>query len=127
MWTLKRTISCFYGTFGTLLKNGVPFCITLEPKIPIILPGVYGLYIANSPKRLLDNNPDNDFCYWFHNVPGHEAVQIHAGCLLKDTLGCILVGDGYYDYEGVGGLGLHNSLITLNKLLKEDIKTLTVE
>jgi hypothetical protein len=47
--------------------------------------------------------------------------------LLKDTLGCILVGDGYYDYEGVGGLGIHNSLVTLNKLLKEDIKQIVVE
>jgi len=71
------------GLLGALLIEAAIFCITLEPSDTFIKPGNY-------------------HCVRFHGVkwpntfeiivPGHSAVLFHAGCVVADTKGCVLLG-----------------------------------
>lgn len=86
---LKRFISFEKGTPGILLGyDDVPFCLTLEPVVPIIPEGIYDLKktVSTRLKKLLPE---------ILNVPGHSGVRIHSGNSISDTQGCILVGDRY--------------------------------
>lgn len=81
-------------TIGCLSVSGTRFCDTLEPevravKVPghtAIPAGRYEVIVNRSPRfgrelpRLLD-------------VPGFEGILIHRGNTVKDTAGCILVGE----------------------------------
>ena len=81
-------------TIGRLSVGSTRFCDTLEPevravKVPghtAIPAGRYEVIVNRSPRfgrelpRLLD-------------VPGFEGILIHRGNTVKDTSGCILVGE----------------------------------
>lgn len=92
-------------TLGQLFVDGQYLCDTLEPpirevKVPgkTAIPfGKYQVLVTFSPKfkRRLP---------LVKNVPNFEGVRIHCGNSLKDTAGCVLVG------EWNGGNGLVNSI-----------------
>lgn len=100
--TVQRALSANATTFGDLLVDGVPECVTLEDQVreiagqPVaswkvrnetaIPAGAYSLGLVNSPHfgpntiALLD-------------VPGFKNVRIHSGVNRDSTEGCITVGD----------------------------------
>jgi hypothetical protein len=79
------------ATYGALLVDGKPICVTLEDAwkanqrmISCIPKGKYPLTWYTSPK--FGN------CYLVNNVPKRSHILIHAGNSSDDTHGCILLG-----------------------------------
>ncbi len=50
------------------------------------------------------------------NVPNRGGILWHGGNYFKDTLGCLLVGNGFEDRNKDGVLDVLNSRATLSKL-----------
>lgn len=98
---VQREPTNYGATLGKLTVDGVFQCDTLEDEIrevtdrPVLdwkvygytaIPqGVYKLTSENSPRF----GPDT---LTVNQVPGFEAIRIHAGNTDKDTHGCLLVG-----------------------------------
>lgn len=126
-------------TEGKLYINGVYYCDTLEdPNRDLNKSGVfdngeqkvygntcipYGTYkviLNESPrfKRVLPR---------LLNVPSFEGILIHAGNTVKDTSGCILVGNkGLSGQLSYGSSQVEKDLVRKLSEFKEDI-TLTIE
>ena len=96
--TLTRIAKRKTYTIGRLEIDGTYVCDTLEPEWrnlkrkhkvkgrTAIPEGRYPVVITWSPK----------FCRWLPlllHVPLFEGIRIHAGNTVKDTKGCILVGE----------------------------------
>jgi len=112
---LHRVLSSDNGTFGVLIYNDRPICVTCEDpwndnktSISCIPYGEYSVNKYSSPKY-----PD---VWIINNVPKRTAILIHAGNTIKDTQGCVLVGEYFTDFNGVPGIA--NSGLTLNRLRK---------
>ncbi len=93
---LQRGAPSPVGTRGNLTLNGELLCYTLERPwlenqndVSDIPPGFYTVIKHNSPKF--------QDVWEVTNVPGREAILIHAGNTVQDTHGCILVGLGIAD------------------------------
>tara|TARA_R110000803_G_scaffold162334_1_gene225963 strand:- start:5 stop:430 length:426 start_codon:yes stop_codon:yes gene_type:complete len=97
------------GTFGVLLDGYVPFAVSLEPpfivqpdglttpNISCIPTGIYVCKRVNSP-RFGDTFEVTDV------EEGHRShILFHKGNSTKNTLGCILIGEGF------GSLGIERS------------------
>jgi len=133
--TLNRESTRRHTTFGALLVDDEPFCLTLEDEVrtdpnpatpqneakvhgqTAIPAGRYRLAIRDSPKF----GPDT---LWLLDVPGYTYVLIHSGSSIASTEGCIIVGD-YVDRDAMtihGGL-LRGILNNLKALLVPHIKT----
>ena len=94
---MQRIVKDKAYTLGKLRIDGKEFCHTLEPRWrspeakkvrgrTAIPAGRYPVVITRSPK----------FKQWLPlllHVPNFEAIRIHAGNTVKDTKGCILVGE----------------------------------
>ncbi|NBW10891.1 MAG: hypothetical protein EBR82_22965, partial [Caulobacteraceae bacterium] len=87
------------GTLGTLTLNGKELCKTLElpwkdnaDMISCIPVGTYECKPWDSAKF-----PN---VWEITNVPNREAILIHSGNTMKDTHGCVLVGQGYGSFNG---------------------------
>lgn len=87
------------GTFGSLLIDGHVFCVTLEPpdkenqrNISNIPPGEYVCKRINSPKY--------GGTFEVMNVTSRSHVLFHAGNLVKDTKGCILLARKFGTLKG---------------------------
>jgi hypothetical protein len=81
------------GTFGVLYINGRWICLTLElpwkdNKVSqsCIPAGTYCCSQYNSPRF--------GETFLVRNVPGRTDILFHVGNFLKDTFGCILLGEG---------------------------------
>ena len=72
--------------FGRLFVDGAYFCDTLEHTQYAIPAGLYRVRITFSP-RFQELLPILD------GVIGRTGIRIHAGNTIKDTTGCILVGE----------------------------------
>jgi hypothetical protein len=79
-------------TFGVMLVEGKPLCVTLEPGAgvpthPAIPDGTYRCEIYMSPKfgRSLQ----------IMDVPNRTYILIHAGNTSEDTQGCVVLGSSY--------------------------------
>lgn len=104
---VQRTPTVLGATFGQLsaeqtgvlvtdVRRRTPICLTLEDairapgvKVPgqtCIPPGRYRLRLITSPKFGPDTPSLDD-------VPGFTAIRIHAGNVIEDTEGCLVVGD----------------------------------
>lgn len=95
---------------GRLYDDNYCFiCYTLDPRILSF--GCYNVEMTYSPrfKRNLPLIYNVDF-------PASRGFRIHAGNTLKDSQGCILVGDGF-SVQSNGKITLTNSKKTLEKLL----------
>lgn len=99
--TLKRVGVCRHGTFGVLIKDGLPLCVTLEDlwklnqtNISCIPPGTYKCVRFDGAKF--------KGVWILQGVPARSYILIHSGNTSNDTHGCILVGDSFSD-NGIGG------------------------
>lgn len=91
MITLKRVFAGENGTFGVLMNDQRPLCVTLEPlwydnqeDVSCIPAGKYQCKKHNGP-RFEDS-------WEVLDVPGRTAILIHPGNTIGDTKGCILAG-----------------------------------
>ena len=97
--TLKRVAENVDGTFGVLIHNNIPFCLTLEPEwrdnkqnISCIPNGFYTCQKVNSPKF--------GSTFEIKRVPNRTHVLFHKGNLETDTLGCIILGEQFESLNG---------------------------
>ena len=110
-------------TIGKLYIDGVYFCDTLEDAVrdekisnqTAIPEGTYRVVLHyKSPKY--SKKKAYDWCGGrlprLLNVPNYDGILIHAGNTIKDTSGCILVGEN----KEVGMV--LNSMSTLKRLYK---------
>ena len=125
MLVLQRGKETPTGTHGTLYKDGKLVCYTLELQwkanangISCIPPGVYKVI-----RHGWEKDATTQFKNVWHllNVPGREAILIHAGNTTADTHGCILVGLGNTDG------GIIKSQLALTKLREILPKEFTLE
>ncbi|MBC17657.1 MAG: hypothetical protein CL942_11475 [Desulfovibrio sp.] len=79
------------GTFGVLKLNGQAYCVTLEPpqrgnvqNISCIPAGEYHCKRVSSPRF--------GETYEITDVPGRSHILFHAGNVVGDTSGCVLLG-----------------------------------
>ena len=82
------------GTFGVLLIDGEPFCLTLENpwldnvrNVSCIPEGLYHC------SRYSSNKHPNTFIV--NNVNNRSYILFHIGNTIKDTDGCILLGSEF--------------------------------
>lgn len=103
MLTINR-ITDYNNTilFGVMLFKGKPFCLTLEEKALAIPQGTYQL-----KKRKFYKG--GYLTYKVCDVPDRQNILIHIGNTIKDTVGCILVGESFYDFQGELGMGVGSS------------------
>lgn len=87
------------GTFGVLLDEDTPFCLTLEREwndnkrnISCIPRGSYICKRIQSPKF----GDTFEVC----DVPGRSHILFHRGNIEDDSHGCILVGEMYEKLKG---------------------------
>jgi len=117
MIELIRVSSGEEGTFGVLLKDKLPLCVTLEDP-------------WNNNKNNISCIPDGEYSCIPHNgtkyketwileeVPGRSAIVIHVGNTQKNTEGCILVGEKFGVLDGQAAiLGSQNAMKILRKTL----------
>lgn len=112
---LLRLEDAASGTFGVLLINGRPFCVTLErpwygnqQNISCIPAGAY---ICRRVKS-------NKFGMTFEvaDVQGRAGILFHAGNYAKDSRGCILLGASFENVMA-GQRMIANSTATFQKLM----------
>ena len=128
MKTILRRISSNLqsGTFGVLVVNNEPLCVTLEeswldniPQESCIPAGSYECrrYSGTKYKNVWE----------VKNVPNRSAILIHWGNTEKNTAGCILVGKYYAQFGEQRGVA--ESKATFEMLRKElpDKFTLYIE
>lgn len=110
---LHRVCSSPKGTFGVLVLNDIPLCVTCEDP-------------WNDNKRNISCIPKGTYlCRDFSGtkyrnvwevtgVPGRSAILIHQGNTISHTEGCILVGRGF---NNVGDVPMvTDSRLTLDML-----------
>lgn len=92
--TLIRIAMTPRVTLGVLKLDDMPLCVTLEDPwnnnkrgVSCIPTGVY--------KCVPHSGPKYKNVWRLENVPGRDAILIHAGNSTKDTEGCILVGSEF--------------------------------
>jgi hypothetical protein len=97
---LRRVVESGAGTFGVLIIDGLPCCVTLEhpwqhneQNISCIPPGNYTL------KRY--ESEVHGSTWQIQPVPGRGTILFHGGNTLLDSKGCVIVGSSY------GTIGTH--------------------
>lgn len=94
--TLVRLDKASDGIFGTLLVEGKVLCVTLEPSPePPLLPIPAGVY--SCARR---NSPTFGHTFVVEDVPGRTHILFHPGNRVKDTKGCILLGQYFAKLYG---------------------------
>jgi len=111
MIELKRISDNKDGTFGILIKNSVPLCVTLEDKwknnkrnVSCIPTGEYVVekYSGTKYKNV----------WKILNVPNRSNILIHWGNTHKNTEGCILCASRY------GNLGKMYAILNSKRVFK---------
>lgn len=115
MIELVRVSYTKQGTFGVLLREGIPLCVTLEDPEKNNQKGVSciptGTYLVGP------HNGTNFRDVWIlKDVPNREAILIHNGNTIEDTRGCILVGQNFGTVNDLPGVG--ESKLAVEKLRK---------
>ena len=113
---LRAETSNLSGTFGLWILDGQIFCATLEPParwnevnrgcIPA------GQYLC---QRIV--SPTFGATYEVRDVPGRTFIRLHPGNTVKDTAGCILLGQ-YID-KLRGNRAVRNSGETFKRFIEE--------
>lgn len=70
-------------------------------------------------KWIKHESPKFGSSLWVQDVPGRSEILMHVGNFTKDTLGCILPGDGILDINGDGILDVTNSRKTMKTILEK--------
>lgn len=117
MLKLVRVTTGTDGTFGVLIKDGVPLCVTLElpwrdneRSISCIPEGQYEIFPVNSPRF--------GRTFQVAAVPGRSNILFHAGNTIDDTSGCILLGQSYGALFIDQRPGIHRSRVALQKFMR---------
>jgi len=88
-----------HGTFGALVLDGQPFCVTLEPYHRFNESGKScipeGQYIG-----VPYNSPRFGAVYLLADTAGREMIEFHPGNSDDDTRGCILLAECYGKLTG---------------------------
>lgn len=121
MIVLKRIAENEEGTYGVIIQDNQPICVTLErqwhnnqPDISCIPPGAYKCQKYSSEKF--------KDVWEITNVPNRTAILIHSGNSMQDTHGCVIVGREFTPF----GVALSQmALADLRKLLPDEF-TLTI-
>ena len=98
--TLIRAPSTVHGTFGMLLDEGIPFCLTLErPWLEneidkSCIPS--GMYMC---KRF--TSPKFGETFSIIDVPERKDIEFHIGNFITDTTGCIILGEQFEPINGI--------------------------
>jgi len=103
---LKREISTDLCTVGKLYLDNVFFCYTLEDayhEVKIkgqtrISAGRYEIkprYEGGMIERYKERFGKDHFMLWLQNITDFEYIYIHPGNFIKNTDGCLLVGERY--------------------------------
>lgn len=84
----------FAGTFGVLKINKRVFCATLEPADLENIPDRSSIP-AQQYACVRRSTPSWPNTFEVMAVPGRSAILFHAGNLIGDTAGCILLGEHF--------------------------------
>lgn len=105
-----------HGVFGVMLFHGEVLCWTLEPhefenqkSVSCIPPGIYECEPVESPTF--------GHTYEVKNVPLRSHILFHAGNVVENTRGCILLGSRIGKLKG--DRAVLNSGDTLRRFLKK--------
>ena len=102
-----------HPNLGKIFIDNRFICYSLDPRV--LRPGTYKLQMTYSPKF------KRELPLITGAMIGPErGFRIHAGNTLKDSQGCILVGDTF-QVDSAGNVKLLNSKKALEALLKEDL------
>lgn len=92
---LIRKIFTDKSTIGELSVNGAFECFTLEDKVrPVKIKGETAIPAGKYEVAVTFSEKFKKFLPLLLAVPNFEGIRIHTGNTPKDTLGCILVGEG---------------------------------
>ena len=92
---LIRNVFTDQSTIGELSVNGAFECFTLEDKVrPIKIKGETAIPAGTYEVAVTFSNKFQKFLPLLLDVPNFDGIRIHTGNTAKDTLGCILVGQG---------------------------------
>lgn len=97
--TLKRIANTNDGTFGVLLDEGEPFCLTVErPWLDnqvgkSCIPD--GTYICRRVK-----SPTFGITFEVTDVKDRTHILFHRGNIMDDSRGCIILGEQYEPLNG---------------------------
>lgn len=101
-----------YPNLGKIYADDRFICYSLDPRV--LNPGTYKLEITYSPKFKRDLPLITGA-----TVGPERGFRLHSGNTLKDSQGCILVGDTV-QIDSDGNIKILNSRKTLENLLKEE-------
>jgi len=125
-FTLIRIAYIPDGTFGVLLDEEIPFCLTLEREwknneknISCIPRGKYVCKRVQSPKF-------GDTFEVLH-VPGRSAILFHIGNIEDDTHGCIVTGEYYGKWKGKIAVRLSGKAVKEFKERTKDLNYFELE
>lgn len=118
--TLHRIAQSDKGTFGVLVKDNIPLCVTCED--PWKDNAIGESCIPAGTYHCLPHNGTRYKDVWrLMNVPNRSAILIHAGNTIADTKGCILVGRHFGELGGYPAvLSSRNALQELRQVLPDD-------
>lgn len=113
---LYRVAQSERGTFGALVIDHLPFCVTMElpwrdnrNSLSCIPAGKY--------KWKKHNSPSKGPVIWIQDVPGRSWIYFHVANWPSNVLGCIGVGLRY-GRSGTGEYGVLDSAVAMSGLLK---------
>lgn len=114
---LIRTATSDAGTFGVLVKDGLPLCDTVEkpwadnhPQTSCIPAGLYAVEPYISPSKSYE-------VWLLKDVPGRSYIEIHIANFARELLGCIAPGNGYIQGSEWGVAGSVSAFSYLKKIL----------
>lgn len=91
------------GTFGVLLEEDNPFCLTLERQWADNQPGESCIPVGEyTCRRRL--SPKFGVTFEVMDVPGRTNILFHKGNLKEDSHGCIILGEQYEPLNGQSGV-----------------------
>lgn len=101
------------GVFGVLLDGDLPFAVTLERpwlnnkrQVSCIPTGAYDIVPCSmSPDYGFKPSAKFGDTYQVLAVPDRSLILFHAGNKMKDSNGCILVGEQYSMFGNQPGIG----------------------
>ena len=104
------------GTFGMLRIGKALFCATLEPPDRF---NAVGTSCIPAQQYFCDRYSSAKFLNTFivRNVPGRSGILFHAGNTVKNTQGCILLGETIAKLRG--DCGIKNSGATFADFMSE--------
>lgn len=91
---LRRVAQGDARTFGVLVRGGVPLCVTCEDPCRGNARGV-SCVPAGTYRCVPHSGPRFKGVWRLEDVPGRDAILLHAGNSPADSTGCVLLGKGF--------------------------------